>query len=232
MTAKFEAFKAALHELCIAHGVRLRAGEDYDDYGVYVEEPTDEKPAGLDLSLDDVIEPTPEERAAQEARREQEAAEWRRRCEQRRQEDEARYRATLESKDYQALQRLIEADAKATREQQMRVSTDPTDPAYVDERPRRVWCNDVEILGWTVADEFRRCVITPDKVHNGAVRIERLPDDYVPNFTLAPPPPPINSGFAGMLVSVPDVKPAAQPVEPAATAAAPAPKKTAKRRRR
>lgn len=57
----------------------------------------------------------------------------------------------------------------------MRISTDHNDPAYIDDRPRRVWCNDVEIEGWTVADEFRRCVITPTKVHNGSVRIERLP---------------------------------------------------------
>lgn len=58
----------------------------------------------------------------------------------------------------------------------MRVSTDPTDPAYIDDRPRRVWLNDREIIGWTVADEFRRCVITPDGVLNGAVLIERLPE--------------------------------------------------------
>jgi hypothetical protein len=57
----------------------------------------------------------------------------------------------------------------------IRVSTDPNDPHY-DERPRRVWCNDREVEGWTVADEFRRCVITPDGVIYGAVLVERLPE--------------------------------------------------------
>lgn len=57
----------------------------------------------------------------------------------------------------------------------MRVSTDPTDPAYIDGRPRKVWLNDVEITGWIVADEFRRCVITEKGVMHGGVLIERFP---------------------------------------------------------
>lgn len=58
----------------------------------------------------------------------------------------------------------------------MRISTDPTDPAFVDARPRRVKVNDREIADWQVADEFRRSVILKDgTVVNGSVWIERLP---------------------------------------------------------
>ena len=88
----------------------------------------------------------------------------------------------------------------------MRISTDPTDPAYIDERPRKAWCNDVEIAGWHTADEFRRVVITPERVHNGAVLIERLRDE-----SAQPEPadaPLANAGFGGMFVHVPDPKPA------------------------
>jgi hypothetical protein len=96
----------------------------------------------------------------------------------------------------------------------MRVSNDPGDRAY-DPQPRKVWCNDVEIEGWVTADEFRRVVITPEKVHHGVVGIERLPSDRPPD----PPPPPIvsvDTGFSGMFVNVPD--------EPAKPAEAPAPR--------
>lgn len=58
----------------------------------------------------------------------------------------------------------------------MRVTTDPTDKHYIGDRPRRVWCNGREVSGWTVADEFRRIVETPDGIIHGAVLIERLPD--------------------------------------------------------
>jgi hypothetical protein len=114
----------------------------------------------------------------------------------------------------------------------MRVSTDPNDPAYIDDRQRKAWCNDVEIEGWTVADEFRRCVITPTKVHNGSVRIERLPDDYTPNFVVVEKPvePPINAGFSGMFV--PEAKPAAPAAEAAPAAAKPKAKTTKAKRRR
>jgi hypothetical protein len=109
----------------------------------------------------------------------------------------------------------------------MRISTDPNDPAFLDDRPRKVWCNDVEIEGWTVADEFRRCVITPTKVHNGSVRIERLADDYVPNFTVAPPAPPIHAGFTGVFVNDKPPAPTPAPTQPPV----PAKKTRAKRRR-
>jgi hypothetical protein len=106
----------------------------------------------------------------------------------------------------------------------MRVSTDPADPAYIDARPRKAWCNDQLIEGWTVADEFRRVVITPEKVHHGSVLVERLP---APGDEPAPEAPAmVDAGFSGMFVHVPDAKPAAAP-EPVP---APAPK-PAKRRR-
>lgn len=96
----------------------------------------------------------------------------------------------------------------------MRISTDPTDPAYIDERPRRVWVNNVEVLGWTVADEFRRCVITAAGVMNGAVLIERLAE---PGAEVVAPPPECSTSLAGMLVKV-----EAAPDTPAPTFAVPA----------
>jgi hypothetical protein len=90
----------------------------------------------------------------------------------------------------------------------MRVTTDPTDPHY-SAAPRRVWCQDVEIHDWTVADEFRRVVITVDgKVHNGAVRVERVEADRP---AAAPDPAPAQpEGFVGVFEHVPDA-PAATP---------------------
>jgi hypothetical protein len=112
----------------------------------------------------------------------------------------------------------------------MRVSTDPNDPAYIDDRPRRVWVNDREVIGWIVADEFRRCAITPSGVINGAVLIERLPDD-APEPVVEPQPIPINS-LSGIFEYVPDTPKAAEapaPVEaPAPTYAAPVVKVTPK----
>jgi hypothetical protein len=66
----------------------------------------------------------------------------------------------------------------------MRVTRIPGDFNDIGERPCRVYCNEVEIQGWTVADDFRRVVETPGKVHHGAVRIDlakgvRIPDDAV-----------------------------------------------------
>ena len=58
----------------------------------------------------------------------------------------------------------------------MRVTRIPGDFNDIGERPCRVYCNEVEIEGWTVADDFRRVVETPGKVHHGAVRIEMLPE--------------------------------------------------------
>lgn len=58
----------------------------------------------------------------------------------------------------------------------MRVTKIAGDFHDIGERPCRVFCNEVEIEGWTVADDFRRVVETPGKVHHGAVRIEMLPE--------------------------------------------------------
>lgn len=225
MTAKFDAFKAALDALCIEHGIHLRGGDDYDDYGVYVEDASEALPAGLHLTLDDVIPKTAEEIAAEAERmrlwREREAvrqAEWRA-------EQELAHAEVIASPTYNNWLEQAQAEAKQQRNEQMRISTDPKDHAFLDDRPRRVWCNDVEIEGWTVADEFRRVVITPTKVHNGSVRIERLSDDYTPNFTVSPPEPPIHAGFTGMFVNEP-------PPTPAPTVApVPVKKPKAKRRR-
>lgn len=102
----------------------------------------------------------------------------------------------------------------------MRISTDPNDPAYVDERPRRVWCNDIEVAGWTVADEFRRCVITADgKVYHGSIRIERLQDGEVEAETPAAEMP-FNACFSGVFVNVPDMKPEPESIEQASRVAA------------
>jgi hypothetical protein len=199
MTAKFDAFKAAYLALCVSHDAHIDADcegvlsirDGADFYG--------------DIEDETYTPPTPEEVAAAEvAQREREkrwsdsdraimnllsevVAQEREKC--------------LASPIYAKWTEIVRADNEQTRNEQMRVSSDPTDPAYIDARPRKVWCNEVEIEGWAVADEFRRCVITTDgKVHNGSVLIERLPD--VP-----------------------------APAEPAEPAAEPAPTKTSKRRR-
>jgi hypothetical protein len=100
----------------------------------------------------------------------------------------------------------------------MRVSTDPQDAAY-DPRPRRVWRNDVEVTGWTVADEFRRVVIVDGQPQFGSIRIERLESGEGGNPLQATPTAPVNTGFVGVMVHTPDPKPeapAGAPVEAAA----------------
>lgn len=80
----------------------------------------------------------------------------------------------------------------------MRVSTDPSDPAYVDDRPRRVWLNDREVDGWITADEFRRCVVTATGALHGSVLIERLPKVGEP---VAEPAPTLDIGLSGISVA-------------------------------
>jgi hypothetical protein len=228
MTAKFDAFKAALEALCIEHGVRLYGEGDDDYYAPRLKLATEAEPAGLDVDIQDEVPPTPEEKEAIERERSRQRAFW----EANRATEEKRQAEFLRSPAYLAMVKHIGEQAANERKQYMRVSTDPKDPAYIDDRPRKAWCNDVEIEGWTVADEFRRCVITPQKVHNGAVRIERLPDDYTPNFVVVEKPvePPINAGFSGMFV--PDAKPAAPAAKAAPAAAKPKAKATKAKRRR
>lgn len=91
----------------------------------------------------------------------------------------------------------------------MRVSTDPNDPAYVDDRPRKVWHRGVEVEDWVVADEFRRVIQTSDgRVINGDVRVERLPGVGEPVVEVAPSAP-IDTGFIGMFEPVPTPAPTA-----------------------
>lgn len=92
----------------------------------------------------------------------------------------------------------------------MRISIDPTDPAFIDARPRRVWVNDAEVHGWIVADEFRRCAITATGIINGAVRIERLDE---PGAPAAEAPAEASTSLAGMFVPVVDAAPAVEVVE-------------------
>lgn len=100
----------------------------------------------------------------------------------------------------------------------MRVSTDPQDAAY-DPRPRRVWCNDAEVTGWSVADEFRRVVIVDGKARFGSIRIERIESGEGGNPLEATPTAPVNTGFVGVMVHTPDPKPdaPAAPQEPSET---------------
>jgi hypothetical protein len=232
VSEKLEAFRAALEALCIEHGVRLSMGygDDYD-HVLRVKEAHGRIQPGLDLDDYEFAykpKPTPEEiellRVEEEARKERKAAE------------EAKQRAIYKLWFGEGFDRepqhkdwadAAAAHARKTRKQDMRVSTDPADPAYIDARPRKAWCNDVLIEGWTVADEFRRVVITPDKVHHGSVLVERLP---APGAEPAPEAPAmVDAGFSGMFVSVPDAKPAAVPAVPAVPL--PALQKPAKRRR-
>lgn len=178
MTEKFEAFKAALDALCVEHGVRMVIGCDYDQEfsEVHVEPASDEDPAGLHLDLVELIPPTPEEIAAEEARRAAAQAEW-----------NAKWAANwdgsymkqhfarLDAMSLEEKQAMIAANAEEQRKKHMRVTRIPGDFHDIGDRPCRVWCNEVEIEGWTVADDFRRVVETPGKVHHGAVRIDLAP---------------------------------------------------------
>jgi hypothetical protein len=216
MTAKFEAFKSALETLCIEHGVYLHGCDDDDYGGAYLKLATDEQPAGLALHISDDVPPTPEEREAFEERYRQRMAV----AAAERAAEDKRQAEFLLSPAYLAMVKQIGEQAANERKQYMRVSTDPTDPAYIDERPRRAWVNDVLIEGWVIADEFRRCVITLDgKVHNGAVLIERLPDAGEPAAMLFDRPEPPAGPVEPMLVKV---------EEPPVVVDIPVPAKTAK----
>ncbi len=206
MTAKFEAFRLALEELCVEHGVRMYEGHEYEDYNIYVELVSCAVEAGCDIDLVNVMPPTPEEIAAQEALNAERQAENARRFEQARQ----RWEETMASPTYQAMKAEAIRDANRKREDYMRITKDPTQTGQFDDRPRRAWVNDREIHGWIVADEFRRVVITADQVYNGAVRIERLPEVGQP---AAEPAAEVRSDITGMFVAVPDPKPEAPKVE-------------------
>jgi hypothetical protein len=176
MTARFEAFKAALDALCREHDMHIWPSNDGEVCGV---SDRYEEPELYDGTKPDP--PTPEEIAAEQARRAEAEARW---SENHRAVMKMRAELEIDPSEhgpaYIKWTTFVEQDAIAQRKKQMRVSTDPNDPAYIDARPRKVWVNEQLIEGWTVADEFRRVVITPEKVHHGAVLIERLPDAPVP----------------------------------------------------
>lgn len=58
----------------------------------------------------------------------------------------------------------------------MRVTRIPGDFHDIGDRPCRAYVNEVEVLDWTVADDFRRVVETPYGVRFGAVRIDMALD--------------------------------------------------------
>jgi hypothetical protein len=62
----------------------------------------------------------------------------------------------------------------------MRVTRTPGDANEIGDRPCRVYLNQAEILDWTVADDFRRTVETPDGVRFGSVRIDMQPQASAP----------------------------------------------------
>jgi hypothetical protein len=78
----------------------------------------------------------------------------------------------------------------------MRVTRIPGDFNDIGDRPCRVYLNEVEVTDWTVADDFRRVVISPgvtyqfledaepkqapDTVRYGAVRIDMAPESAAP----------------------------------------------------
>lgn len=124
----------------------------------------------------------------------------------------------------------------------MRVTRIPGDQYDIGDRPCRVWVNDMEVTDWIVADDFRRCVIspgidyqvidederkrTPDVVHNGSVRIDMVKGVSIPDgavVTIAEEAP-TSEGLQGLFVKVPE-----EPVEvPAPSYAAPVVKVTPK----
>lgn len=218
MTAKFDAFKAALHALCVEHGVRIHSGDGYDDYGVYVQPGTDNYPAGSHVELEDCIPLTPVEQAAENARQAEQRARWARRCEEVRAASEARYRAAIESGDYVKLSAAIEVERQEQRKKNMRVTRTPDEIRApegcnsINGLPIRVYLNEVEILDWIVADDFRRVVETPNGARFGAVRIE-LEGHEAAEPIDTPAAMPSNS-LSGIFVPVP------KPVTPAVEAPA------------
>lgn len=202
---RFDDFTTGLAALCVEHGVRITGGRDYDDYSMYLELATEDAPAGCEVDFVECVPPTPEEIAAEEARQAAAVAELAKQNEEAR----ARYLQIYESPAYKAKCAEDERNANRSRSDYMRVSIDPSDPCC-DERPRRVWVNEVEIGGWISADEFRRCVVTATGVVYGAVRIEQLGE---PGAPVVETPIEASSSLAGMLVPVPKSEPVVEVAE-------------------
>jgi hypothetical protein len=97
----------------------------------------------------------------------------------------------------------------------MRVTRIPGDSHDVGSRPCRVWLNDVEILNWTAADDFRRVVQTPDGARFGSVRIDMTPAAVAPTEEAA-------THLCGVFVAEPKPEaPSVEVVEAAPESAAP-----------
>jgi hypothetical protein len=222
---QFDEFRAALEALCVEHGVRISGDCGYDCGGISLEVASERKPAGCELEFDEHLPPTLEEEAALRVKAEQDAA--RRAAEMARVRERAEW---LQSPEYHALCARNQREAQLTRENQMRVSTDPADPAYIDARPRRVWLNDREVLDWTVADEFRRCVVTAAGVLNGSVLIERLPEPGAPVIESAVAE--CVGGLSGVFVAVPEPTEAPSFAPPVVVPVVAKPAKAAKKHKR
>lgn len=214
MTSKSEIFKAALQALCVELGIHVRGDEDYEYLGtVYIEEATDEKPAGTDLRFYSYIPLSPEEQARKDAADAEVRALEARRREVLRVEEEERCRATFETPAYLHLLTTIEAHAAEERKKHMRVTRIPGDHNNIGDKPCRVYLNEVEVTDWIVADDFRRVVETPSGAKFGSVRIDMAPESSAVE-------PEVATHLCGVFVAVP--KPAASAIE-VVEAAEPAP---------
>lgn len=229
MNDKFEAFKAALHNLCVEHGFRLEIEGYFEDREVVARVATDEDPAGLRLDIEYVLAPTPEQVAAEEARKAEEKARRDAIEADRQAAYFARYGHLIGPGDLAGLTAAIEAERIEQRKKNMRVTRIPGDFNDIGDKPCRVYLNDTEITDWIAADDFRRVVETPAGARFGAVRIQ-LGEDTAPVEAPAMP----HTALSGMFVPVP--KPEAPTIEiveaepPAPVAAAKAPVKRSKKR--
>lgn len=219
MTEKFDAFKTALHALCVEHGVNLHGKwVDYEDFRVQVEPATETRQAGCDLEIECVILPTPEEISAEEARNAAALAEWNAKWAGKWDGSYMKHHfALLDSMSLEEKQAMIAVTASEQRKNNMRVTRTPGDPNDIGERPCRVWCNEAEITDWTAADDFRRVVETPDGPRFGSVRIDVQPQECEPAEEAA-------THLCGMFV--PEPKPEAPAIEIIEAAPEPAPVKT------
>lgn len=86
----------------------------------------------------------------------------------------------------------------------MRVTRIPGDFNDIGDKPCRVWLNEVEVLDWIVADDFRRVVEMPEGPRFGPVRIDMQPQASEPAEEAA-------THLCGMFV--PEPKPEAPAIE-------------------
>lgn len=104
----------------------------------------------------------------------------------------------------------------------MRVTRIPGDFHDIGDKPCRVYLSETEITDWTVADDFRRVVETPEGARFGAVRIDLTCAEPV-----AAPEIPVTS-LSGMFVVDPKPETPAIEIVEAEPVAPPAPKPAAK----